>query len=117
MKKVSIHTPDQSCASSSAPCPMVRSMQIIGGKWKLLIVYYLRDGVLRFSALQQHLPTITSKMLTQQLRELEADGVVLRTVYPVVPPKVEYSLTAKGKQLLPILSALHDWGSDVQETL
>ncbi len=91
-------------------CPMVKSMKIIGGKWKLLIIYYLQNGAQRFSELQKSLPTITSKMLTQQLRELETDGVLVRTVYPIVPPKVEYSLSDKGTALLPIIAQLHEWG-------
>ncbi len=107
MKKV---TDTQQHALQINLCPMVESMRVIGGKWKLLIVYYLRDGVRRFSQLQKSLPDITSKMLTQQLRELEADGVLQRTVYPVVPPKVEYALSKKGEALLPILAALHTWG-------
>ncbi len=91
-------------------CPMVESMKVIGGKWKLLILYYLQDEAQRFSQLQRHLPTITTKMLTQQLRELERDGLVARRVYPVIPPKVEYSLTARGEDLQPIIRKLTEWG-------
>lgn len=94
---------------SAQTCPMTTAMKQIGGKWKLLLVYYLATQTKRFSQLKRDLPTITTKMLTQQLRELESDGIVSRKVYPVVPPKVEYSLTAKGKKLLPIIEALNKW--------
>jgi DNA-binding HxlR family transcriptional regulator len=106
MKKVT-KKPDQEI------CPMVEAMKVIGGKWKLLIVYYLTERSKRFSELQRDLPDITSKMLTQQLRELEANSILKRTVYPVVPPKVEYALTAQGKKLLPIIDDLKEWGNSL----
>lgn len=106
MKKGSKHTEN---------CPMLKSMRVIGGKWKLPLVYYLQDGPKRFSALQKDLPTVTTKMLTQQLRELEKDAVVSRKIYPVIPPKVEYSLTERGKTLLPILDQLSKWGKKVAD--
>ncbi len=92
-------------------CPVRATMEIIGGKWKPIILYYLKIGeVQRFGAFQRLIPHITKKMLTQQLRELEIDGIIARKVYPQVPPKVEYTLTDYGKTLKPILQAMADWG-------
>lgn len=91
-------------------CPIEATLGLIGGKWKALILDQLTDGALRFGALQKRMPKITPKMLTQQLRELEEDGLVTRRVYPVVPPKVEYELTEFGTTVLPILTAMCDWG-------
>ena len=91
-------------------CPIEATLGMIGGKWKALILDQLTDGRLRFGELQRRMPKITPKMLTQQLRELEDDGLVERHVYPVVPPRVEYELTAFGKTVLPILTAMCDWG-------
>lgn len=91
-------------------CPMVVIQKIMGGKWKLLILWYIGEDILRFNELKKKLPPITQKMLTQQLRSLEDDGLIHREVYPVVPPKVEYSLTALGKRLLPILSNMYEYG-------
>ena len=86
---------------------------MIGGKWKPLVIYQLRDGTLRFSQIVgQGEPRITQRMLTKELRELEKDGLVIRKVYPQVPPKVEYSLTETGQSLIPILDQLCDWGSE-----
>jgi len=85
-------------------------MEIVGGKWKLVILEHLRDGVRRFGELQRLLPSITPRMLTRQLRELETDRLVRRHVYAEVPPKVEYSLTDVGRSLDPLLSELRDWG-------
>lgn len=89
---------------------MLRGLRVVGGKWKLPLVYYLQQGPKRFSALQKDLPDVTTKMLTQQLRELEKDGVVSRKIYPVIPPKVEYSLTKRGVELAPVLESLTKWG-------
>ncbi|MBT8506957.1 HxlR family transcriptional regulator [Methanomicrobiaceae archaeon CYW5] len=87
------------------------AIDVIGGKWKPLILYELRDGTLRFSQLMGGVqPKITQRMLTKQLRELEKDGLITRKVYPQVPPKVEYSLTEKGLSLMPILDLLCEWG-------
>lgn len=91
-------------------CPVKATMEIIGGKWKPVILYYLKDGVKRFGELQRCIPHATKKMLTQQLRELEKDGIVKRKVFKVVPPKVEYSLTEYGDTLRPILELMADWG-------
>lgn len=93
-------------------CPVETTLDLIGGKYKALILWHLSQGVLRYSQLQSRLAGITPKMLTQQLRELEAKELVRREVYPVVPPKVEYSLTELGRSLMPILVAMRDWGSD-----
>ncbi|QDQ25673.1 helix-turn-helix transcriptional regulator [Chitinimonas arctica] len=91
-------------------CPLVAAVNVIGGKWKTIILHMLMSGTMRFGELQKQIPPISQKMLTQQLRELEVDGVIERTVYAVVPPRVEYSLSAKGAELAPILSDLYSWG-------
>ncbi len=96
-------------------CPVELTLSIIGGKWKILILWHLREETKRFGALKRKIPKITQKMLTQQLRELESDGLVLRKVYAVVPPKVEYSLTEKGRQLRPILDAMQTWGKQHEQ--
>ena len=96
---------------TDASCPVTRAVRVISGKWKLLIVFHLLDGTLRFGALQRRLPGVTQQMLTQQLRELEADGIVARRVYAEVPPKVEYSLTPLGRELDGITQALSAWGA------
>lgn len=93
-------------------CPMELTLELIGGKWKSLILWHLGENVLRFCELKKGLPKITQKMLTQQLRELEQDGLVKRFVYTQVPPKVEYSLTDAGKTILPILAVMYQWGLD-----
>lgn len=95
---------------SEYQCSMELTLSLIGGKWKALILWYLGENTLRFSELRKTLPHITQKMLTQQLRELEGDGLVNRLVYTQIPPKVEYSLTKAGKSLLPILETLCQWG-------
>lgn len=91
-------------------CPIEATLGLIGGKWKALILDHLTEGALRFGELQRMMPKITPKMLTQQLRELEVDGLIVRHVYPVVPPKVEYELTKFGQTVLPILDAMCAWG-------
>lgn len=93
-------------------CPVEATLNLIGGKYKALILWHLSDGTLRFSELRSRIPKATPKMLTQQLRELETQELVHREVYPVIPPKVEYSLTATGRSLMPILVAMRDWGAD-----
>jgi len=92
-------------------CPVKLTADIIGGKWKPLILFYLEDGTLRFGQLQKRIPGMTKKMLTQHLRELERDGIIHRKVYAVVPPKVEYSLTKHGESLKPILKLMSAWGT------
>lgn len=94
-------------------CPLDTAVEALGGKWKPLIVYQLRGGTRRFSELQRAIPEATRQMLTQQLRQLEADGIVRRTVHPVVPPRVDYELTPMGKELEPVLAALERWGGHV----
>lgn len=96
-------------------CPVEATLDLIGGKYKALILWHLSGGKLRFSELNR-LVTATPKMLTQQLRELEDKQLIHREVYPVIPPKVEYSLTALGKSLMPILVAMRDWGADYMRT-
>ncbi len=93
-------------------CPVEAALDVIGGKWKPLILWALGDNVLRFSELQKALPGVNTKMLTKQLRELEEDGVITRTVYPEVPPRVEYAITDFGRTLIPILQALCNWGAE-----
>lgn len=93
-------------------CPVAATLDLIGGKYKALILWYLSDGRHRFSELRKKISNATPKMLTQQLRELEAQHLIHREVFPVVPPKVEYSLTETGRSLLPILTAMRDWGAE-----
>lgn len=92
-------------------CPVEATLDLIGGKYKALILWHLSGGILRFSELRNRIPKATPKMLTQQLRELEEQNLIHREVYPVIPPKVEYSLTETGRSLLPILVAMRDWGA------
>lgn len=92
------------------PCPVELTLATVQGKWKVLILWHLRSATLRYSELKRALPKVTHKMLSQQLRELESDGLIHREVYPVVPPKTEYSLTEEGLTLLPVLSAMQQWG-------
>ncbi|MCF6442878.1 helix-turn-helix transcriptional regulator [Pseudoalteromonas luteoviolacea] len=94
---------------------MTSVMNVIGGKWKVIILYHLRDSILRFGELRKRIPKITQKMLTQQLRELESDGLVTRTVYPEVPPRVEYQSTPLSDELRPIIDMLCDWGQKQQD--
>ena len=96
-------------------CPVVNTLDIIGGKWKVLILYYLNGETRRFNELQRLLAGITQRMLTLQLRELENDGIFHREVYPQVPPKVEYSLTEFGRTLMPVIEAMHRWGEQYAE--
>jgi DNA-binding HxlR family transcriptional regulator len=91
-------------------CPAETTLRVIGGSWKVLVLFYLFGQVKRYSELQRDLKGITPKMLTQQLRELECDGILHRRVYPEVPPRVEYSLTPLGQSLKPIVDAMCDWG-------
>ena len=98
------------CDCRESNCPVDATIEMIGGKYKSLILWHLIDHNLRFGELRRLIPQATAKMLTQQLRELEDDKLVIRTVYPVVPPKVEYSLTGLGKSIQPILEAMYSWG-------
>lgn len=99
------------CGNKKYYCSVELTLQVIGGKWKPIIIYRLgNEGTLRFSEIKRSIPNITQKMLTQQLRELEADGVVHREVYAQVPPKVEYSLTELGQSVMPVIRSLCGWG-------
>ncbi|MFY0680979.1 MAG: helix-turn-helix transcriptional regulator [Thalassovita sp.] len=93
-------------------CPMEATLDLIGGKWKGVILFRLGEGTKRFNELDRLLCRITPRTLTKQLRELEHDGLVKRTVYAQVPPKVEYDLTEKGETLMPILTSLTKWGEE-----
>lgn len=97
----------------SYTCTFEIAVDVLGGKWKCLILWHLgTKGTLRFQALRKYIPNITPKMLTQQLRELEADRLVLRKVYAEIPPKVEYSMTEMGESFMPILEQMCKWGED-----
>ena len=99
-------------------CDVELTLQIIGGKWKPIILFHLgTDGTLRFSQIRRIIPNITPKMLTQQLRELEKDGVVNRKVYAQVPPRVEYDLTELGRSVMPIIRQLSSWGKQYEDWL
>jgi DNA-binding HxlR family transcriptional regulator len=99
------------CTKGCLNCPVDTTLRLIGGKYKSLILWHLLNGTLRHGELQKLIPQATPKMLTQQLRELQRDDLVSRKVYPVVPPKVEYSLTETGQSLKPLLIAMYDWGA------
>ncbi|RAK58020.1 winged helix-turn-helix transcriptional regulator [Phenylobacterium deserti] len=94
----------------SPGCTVEATLGLIDGKWKGVILFHLFEGVLRFNEIRRRLPNVTQRMLTNQLRELEADGLIVRTVYPQVPPKVEYSLSERGRSLEPVIMALKAWG-------
>ena len=96
-------------------CPVETTLSLIGGKYKALILWHLSAGTLRFSQLQKAV-TATPRMLTLQLRELENDGLISRTVYPEVPPRVEYAMTDLGRSLMPILVAMRDWGAEYMKS-
>lgn len=93
-------------------CALELTMDLIGGKWKLIILWHLLQGPVRFNELKRLLPGITQKMLTNQLRELEEKGIIHREVYPQVPPKVEYSLTECGRELQPLLESMCLWSNN-----
>ena len=95
---------------------MVLVQDILSGKRKILILWYLSNKTLRFNDIKRKLPDVTQKMLTQQLRSLEEDGLISRKVYPIVPPKVEYSLTELGKKIIPILELMHGYGIEYLES-
>lgn len=94
-------------------CGFEYTIDMISGRWKSRILWYLSEGTQRYSELRRKLGTITQKMLTQSLRELEENGLVHRTVYPVVPPKVEYTLTEEAEALIPVFKQLQEWGVKV----
>ena len=101
--------------SQEERCPIRVSLSVIGGKWKPIILWYLRDGPVRFTQLQRSIAGITQMMLTKQLRELEADGIIERTMYHEIPPRVDYRLTEMGRSVFPVLGSLHDWGAGYVE--
>ena len=96
-------------------CPVATAVQLIGNKWKLLILRNLMARPWRFNELLKSIPGLSQKVLTDNLRAMEADGIITRTVYPEVPPRVEYALSALGETLRPIIKALEVWGTGYQE--
>jgi DNA-binding HxlR family transcriptional regulator len=97
---------------SKNPCPTETALAVIGGRWKVPILWHLNRETLRFGELAKLLSPVTQKMLTQQLRELERDNMVHRQVYPEVPPRVEYSLTDLGRSFEPVMTLLSQWGQE-----
>jgi DNA-binding HxlR family transcriptional regulator len=93
-------------------CPVEATLSVVGGKWKVVILWHLVSGTKRFNELQRLISQITRKMLTEQLRELERDNLIIRTVYPEVPPKVEYSLNDYGRTFIPVMQVMAQWGLD-----
>lgn len=94
-------------------CPVESTLSFLDGKWKGVILYHLlQDGTLRFNELRRRIPAVTQRMLTKQLRELEEAGLLSRTVFPVVPPRVDYALTPIGRSLEPVIAALRLWGKE-----
>lgn len=91
-------------------CPVTATMDLIGGKWKILILHLIHNDINRFGKMSMMLKDVSKQMLTTQLRDLERDGLIERVIYPEIPPRVEYFLTEKGKALLPVFDALRDWG-------
>ena len=95
-----------------AICPMHNVMRVLGGRWKIAVMYFIYQNHNRFSLLQKKMPFITTKMLSQQLKELENDNLIIRKIYAEMPPRVEYSLTETGQTLLPVLEDLYNWGEN-----
>ena len=93
-------------------CPVTHCLSVIGGKWKPVILFCVANGIDRFGVMQRAVPGITKQMLTKQLRELETDGLISRTVYAEVPPRVDYALTDKGRSVLPIITEMRSWGHE-----
>ena len=94
----------------NSDCPVTFCMSKIGGKWKPIIIYLIRKGANRFGILERGIEGITKQMLTKQLREMEADGILERKIYPEIPPRVEYFFTDYGRSLFPLIDAMSDWG-------
>lgn len=101
--------PTKPC-NKNEPCPAEQTLRVVGGKWKIPILFFLWTGTHRFSELRSALGHVAPKVMTQQLREMEADGLLTRKVFAEVPPRVEYALTAKGKSLRPVVDAMVRWG-------
>lgn len=91
-------------------CPVTHCLDVVGGKWKPIILFCVSRDINRFGALRRAIPAVTKQMLTQQLRELETDGILSRTVFAEIPPRVEYALTDRGHSLLPVIEAMRQWG-------
>ena len=113
-------SPNSSCNQNvcpcSSPCPLQKATGVLGGKWKMSILCSLTvDGATRYNELKRRMGGISNTMLAKSLKELEEDGLISRTVYPVVPPRVDYSLTALGESLFPILEAMYRWGSALMQ--
>ncbi|NOH21606.1 winged helix-turn-helix transcriptional regulator [Vibrio europaeus] len=108
---------DKKGCTENQDCPVTNAMDVIGGKWKVIILYHLRDNTLRFGELRKRIPKITQKMLTQQLRELESNHLVERKIYAEVPPRVEYTSTDIADELRPIMDMLCDWSKRHNEQL
>ena len=98
-------------------CPVSKALTILGGKWRINIIYQLSQKTTRFGELRRSLGNVTQQMLSKQLKELERDKLIIRKVYGVIPPKVEYSLTELGKSSLPILNSLHLWGNSKKKAI
>ena len=97
--------------------PVEFALDRIGGAWKIPILWRLRDRIMRYNELKKDIPHVTHKMLTAQLREMEAEGFITRTVYPVVPPKVEYALTDRGKRAMPLIEAIRNYGLELMKEM
>ncbi len=95
--------------AKNTTCPTERTLNLISGRWKVMVIYWLRAGTRRFNQLQRDLDGITHRTLAKQLREMEADGLVERLDFKEIPPRVEYHLSSRGRSLEPILLAMHDW--------
>jgi DNA-binding HxlR family transcriptional regulator len=103
-------TPPMQKSVSASDCPVTLCLKVIGGKWKPVIVFLIKNKIDRFGVLQRALPKITKQMLTMQLRELELDGVIDRKIFAEVPPKVEYSITEFGETIFPVIHQMKEWG-------
>lgn len=108
---------EQKTAKTLPACPVETTLSLIGDKWKVLILRDLMSGTKRFGELKKSIGSVSQKVLTAQLRDMESNGLVTRTVYPEVPPRVEYSLTALGRSLKPILDAMWNWGENYKASV
>jgi DNA-binding HxlR family transcriptional regulator len=102
---------------SPETCPVTFTSNIIGGRWKPIIIYLISSGICRFGEMQRSMPLITKTMLTQELRDLEKNGIIHREIFAEIPPRVEYSLTNWGLQTLPIMQAMANWGNSYKESI